>query len=381
MLESSEISRKIQHSCLYLKPRMHYPNDLYQLYHLTPCVSPAKLASQGCARSTRIHSTHPPSTGEKFDDSARRLPNMQPRIPQRYTPHQFQTRAYHAAPLSYHSFHRMMTSKVSKCSMISSKLHANFDYTADHTYSPETNPEPDPNYYRLPNLVYAKTNHPPVSLISYNSEQPYQYDMILSYNWGHTVQAKHIVDLYNKVSRAAYCLYYTHVKIPSYTIGYVWVPVPTIGALSDLIVELFHERKWHLKRRGRNSIYTSEYTTRAITTLLSMGVRWHPAYSTTEIIRPVGDILTTAPLTSVAYPIKQPFIYYYLLLRKYKTEPIFFVPYQMVPCDIILYLMMIMTCHMYLPYEIRIHLVTYIDMLALPPSVNSVERYINGYYF
>ena len=120
-----------------------------------------------------------------------------------------------------------------------------------------------------------------------------------------------------------------------------------------------------------------------------MGIRWHPAYAYPHVlmVRPAVEYHTFEnPAQPIAYDMQYTHRDHYNHLRRMKCPRFFYDPMTMEPCDVLLVFTMCLHLYTnkqgeYLPIELRLHVLQFVDLLSIMPSINSVQRYIHGMYF
>jgi len=366
---------------------MHRPHNLYEMYHVRPC-KPAKSPIDA--------NTSPPMANAQFYFSSTDKPNIYtavrntlrlPRI-QHYRKEQYLEAALRPDAYRRQSTTNYITSLYirpddSAYQIIHTvhKLRTRGEYTetkrvqfdipyelANLDLPNRLLPQPMPHSrkvigWTIPDVANEYTEHYMEYSPTLERSRIFDYDAVLLYNW-HTITSTHIRRLTQLVAKDAVAIYLRlaekHHALKSHEDQEVYLPIPTIATLSNLLQSP--------NRRHRRQ---------TIKTLLAMGIRWHPSYST-YIERHNGSKSIPA-----IYSTKHRHEVYHSYILKTGFKPIYFNPFKMIACDVILMFTICCTVsdRYYLPPELRMIILHNIDLLSILPSINSVQRYLHAMYF
>lgn len=359
---------------------MHRPHNLYEMYHVRPC-KPSK--SPNDANTSYLYDKANTSILVYADvKNTLRLPRIQHYRKEQYLEAALRPDAYRRQSTAnyiismlvrrdesgyyiVHTVHKLRTrSEV----LETRRVQFDIPYELANLDLPNRlSPLPMPHQRRvigwtIPDVANEFTEH----YMEYSTTRErchiFDYDAVVLYNW-HTITSTHIRRLTQLVAKDAVAIYLRlaekHHALKSHEDQEVYLPIPTIATLSNLLQSP--------NRRHRRQ---------TIKTLLAMGIRWHPSYST-YIERHNGSKSIPA-----IYSTKHRHEVYHSYILKTGFKPIYFNPFKMIACDVILMVTICTTVEEYhLPPEIRLILLSYIDLLSILPSINSVQRYLHAMYF
>lgn len=381
---------------------MHRPHNLYEMYHVRPC-KPSKSPDNAntsypsvCAMLPRI----PKHTVAIYEDTRNtlRLPRIQHYRKEQYLEVALRPDAYRRqSTLNYvssivvkaddephphyivhtvaddeprphyivHTVHKLRTR-----SEYSETRRVEFDISYELANLDLPNrllPQPMPHSrkvigWTIPDVANEYTEHYMEYSPTLKRNLIFDYDAVLLYNW-HTITSTHIRRLTQLIAKDAVAIYLRYAEKHHVIDNQeVYMPIPTIATLSNMLQSP--------NRRFRRQ---------TIKTLLAMGIRWHPSYTT--IVPP--DSSSQSRSLPAIYPVKHRHEMYHSYIIKTGFKPIYFNPFKMIACDVILMFTICCTVsdQYYLPPELRMIILHNIDLLSILPSINSVQRYLHAMYF
>jgi len=354
---------------------MHRPHNLYEMYHVRPC----KIAkSLDHANTSYPMSTDRPNVYTNVRNTLR-LPRIQHYRKEQYLEAALRPDAYRRqstanyitsvfvrpddTPSTYYIVHTVHKLRTRSESSDTRRVQFDISYELANLDLPNRLlPQPMPHSrkvigWTIPDVANEYTEHYMEYSTTANRDRIFDYDAVVLYNW-HTITATHIRRLTQLIAKDAVAIYLRLAeKHQAMDNQEVYLPVPTIATLSNLLQAP--------NRRHRRQ---------TIKTLLAMGIRWHPAYST--------YIETGSKSIPAINPTKHRHEVYHSYILKSGFKPIYFNPFKMIACDVILMFTICTTVEeYYLPPELRLIVLSYIDLLSIIPSINSVQRYLHAMYF
>ena len=368
-----------------LTARYTCPSNLYQFYRLQPCPSAARGRDSS---SKRIPSYSDDAVQYEKQirefEATLRLPTVQPPVPTGFS-NGLRERAHawklggfvYDHDLSVGTFHRMK--------IVAHHYQVRYDFHLDHELHVIETADIRHRDHQLDQEAVDRIRDQCVKMHRYHSNSHKTvYDMTLRYRWDPPIKRRHIQDLSLCISKRSVRIYLHKLHVLALaTKSRDIIPIPTIGALSSIVYMLM------LNLRSRQRYAHDPLHRPHIATLLAMGIRWHPAYAYPHVlmVRPAVEYHTFEnPAQPIAYDMRYTHRDHYNHLRRLKCPRFYYDPTTMEPCDVLLVFTMCLHLYTnkhgeYLPIELRLHVLQYVDLLSIMPSINSVQRYIHGMYF